>query len=126
MAVFPNNKFRSSSDLNSFGSKYRALMKKHPFLLFGLPFMSVIVGASFALTPVAAVRYERHDRKVRQVTRDEELNIRRSARKPTDLREEYYVSLDDYLNFISGKVRVSNSSCRNWLRKTSTTGSRNE
>ncbi|KAK4102963.1 hypothetical protein N658DRAFT_505981 [Parathielavia hyrcaniae] len=89
MAVFPNRKFRSAAESNAFGARYRALMAKHPFLLFGLPFMSVIVGASFVLTPATAIRYERHDRKVRQMTRDEELGVGRAGRK-VDIREEYY------------------------------------
>jgi hypothetical protein len=66
------------------------MMAKRPFLLFGLPFMSVIVGASFVLTPATAIRYERHDRKVRQMTRDEELGVGKAGRK-VDIREEYFV-----------------------------------
>lgn len=60
--------------------------------MFGLPFMGIIVAGSFVLTPATAVRYEKHDRKVRQMTKDEELNVRRSARK-VDMKEEYYVYL---------------------------------
>lgn len=78
--------------MNSIGMRYRTLMNKHPFLMFGLPFMAVIVAGSFVLTPATAVRYERYDRKVRQMTKDEELNVRRSARK-VDMKEEYYVRL---------------------------------
>lgn len=91
MAVFPNRKFRSGAQTNTLGARYRAQMAKRPFLLFGLPFMSVIVAASFALTPATAVRYERHDRKVRQLTREEELGLGKGGRK-VDIREEYYVS----------------------------------
>lgn len=66
-------------------------MAKRPFLLFGLPFMAVIIGGSFVLTPATAIRYERHDRKVRQMTRDEELGVGKMGRK-VDIRDEYYVS----------------------------------
>ena len=66
-------------------------MQKRPFLLFGLPFMTVIVGGSFILTPATAIRYERHDRKIRQMSREEELNVGKGKRK-VDIREEYYVS----------------------------------
>ncbi|KAK4117683.1 hypothetical protein N656DRAFT_54383 [Canariomyces notabilis] len=89
MAVFQSRKFRGSAYANTFGARYRAAMAKHPFLLFGLPFMSVIVAASFVLTPATAVRYERHDRKVRQMTREEELGVGKGGRK-VDIREEYY------------------------------------
>ncbi|KAL7934230.1 cytochrome c oxidase assembly protein COX16 domain-containing protein [Trichoderma chlorosporum] len=71
------------------GVRYRALIGKHPFLTFGLPFIAVIVAGSFVLTPATAIRYEKHDRKVRQLTKDEELNVRRAARK-VDMKEEYY------------------------------------
>jgi cytochrome c oxidase assembly protein subunit 16 len=90
--TFQSRKYRSAADLNTFGARYRAMMAKHPFLLFGLPFMSVIVGASFVLTPATAIRYERHDRKVRQMTRDEELGVGKAGRK-VDIREEYFVCL---------------------------------
>ncbi|KAL2262948.1 hypothetical protein VTK26DRAFT_8874 [Humicola hyalothermophila] len=89
MAVFQSRKYRAAGDANSFGARYRAMMAKRPFLLFGLPFMSVIVAASFVLTPATAIRYERHDRKVRQMTREEELGVGKKGRK-VDIREEYY------------------------------------
>lgn len=68
------------------------MMAKRPFLLFGLPFLAVMIGGSFVLTPATAIRYERHDRKVRQLTREEELGMTKNKRK-VDLREEYYVSV---------------------------------
>ncbi|KAK1656160.1 cytochrome c oxidase assembly protein cox-16 [Colletotrichum phormii] len=89
MAVFDSKKFQSSAATNTFAAKYRAQMAKRPFLLFGLPFVAVMVAGSFVLTPATAIRYEKYDRRVRQVTKDEELNMRRSARK-VDMKEEYY------------------------------------
>ncbi|KAF5512761.1 Cytochrome c oxidase assembly protein COX16 [Colletotrichum aenigma] len=89
MAVFDNKRFKSTVDTNNFAARYRAMMAKRPFLLFGLPFVAVMVAGSFVLTPATAIRYEKHDRRVRQMTRDEELSMRRSARK-VDMKEEYY------------------------------------
>ncbi|KAK4219064.1 cytochrome c oxidase assembly protein COX16-domain-containing protein [Rhypophila decipiens] len=89
MAVFQNKKFQSSATTNTYGAKYRAMMAKRPFLLFGLPFLAVMIGGSFVLTPATAIRYERHDRKVRQMTREEELSMTKTKRK-VDLKEEYY------------------------------------
>ncbi|KAF4898622.1 Cytochrome c oxidase assembly protein COX16 [Colletotrichum viniferum] len=89
MAVFDNKKFKSTVDTNNFAARYRAMMAKRPFLLFGLPFVAVMVAGSFVLTPATAIRYEKHDRRVRQMTRDEELSMRRSARK-VYMKEEYY------------------------------------
>ena len=66
--------------------------------------MGVIVAGSFALTPAAALRYERYDRKVQQLGQDEafdlglkgpdgEEGIKRNPRRRIigDEREEYYV-----------------------------------
>lgn len=91
MTIFQAKKFQSAAEIGTFAAKYRALMAKRPFLLFGLPFMAVIIGGSFVLTPATAVRYESHDRRVRQVTREEELGIGKSARK-FNIKDEYYVS----------------------------------
>lgn len=73
-------------------------------MLFGLPFITVIVAASFALTPAAALRYERYDRKVQQMSKEEAMDlglrgpdgeegIKRNPRRRVigDEREEYYV-----------------------------------
>lgn len=88
--MFQSNKYRSAAYSNTLPAKYRAAVKHHPFLLFGLPFLAVIVGGSFVLTPATAIRYERYDRKTRQMTREEELSVGKSGRK-VDIREEYFV-----------------------------------
>ncbi|KAF4122851.1 cytochrome c oxidase assembly protein subunit 16 [Geosmithia morbida] len=88
---FQNKKFRSAGDMNKAGMRYRALMNKHPFITFGLPFLGIIIAGSFVLTPATAIRYEKHDRKVRQMTREEELGVRRGAgARKVDMRDEYY------------------------------------
>ncbi|KAI0838204.1 cytochrome c oxidase assembly protein COX16-domain-containing protein [Hypoxylon sp. FL0890] len=89
MAIFQTKKYRSAADAGTFPARYRALMAKHPFLLFGLPFMSVIVAGSFVLTPATAVRYEKHDRRVRQMTREEELGVGKGGRR-VNIKDEYY------------------------------------
>ncbi len=99
MAVFQNRKYRAAGASNGIGARYRTMMAKRPFLLFGLPFMSVIVAASFVLTPATAIRYERHDRKVRQMTREEELGVGKQGRK-VDIREEYYVRFLRFLGLL--------------------------
>lgn len=93
MAIFPSKKFRPTSYNNSFPARYRTALAKHPFALFGLPFIATMVLGSFFLTPATALRFERHDRKVRQMTKEEELGIGKDRRK-IDMKEEYYVSKD--------------------------------
>ncbi|KAI1766792.1 cytochrome c oxidase assembly protein COX16-domain-containing protein [Hypoxylon sp. FL1150] len=99
MAVFPAKKFRGAADTNTFAARYRAMMARHPFLMFGLPFMSIIVAGSFVLTPATAVRYEKHDRRVRQMTREEELGVGKGGRR-VNIKDEYYrlaaKDLDDW------------------------------
>jgi cytochrome c oxidase assembly protein subunit 16 len=91
MAVFPSRKFRSSAKANTIASRYRAALGKHPFALFGLPFIATMVAGSFFLTPATAIRYEKHDRKVQRLSKEEELGIGKAGRK-VDMKEEYYVS----------------------------------
>lgn len=89
MPTFQSNKFRPASYQNTWGAAYRRGLKRHPFLLFGLPFISTMVAGSFFLTPATALRYERHDRKMKQLTKEEELGIGKDRRK-VDINEEYY------------------------------------
>jgi len=91
MAIFPSKKFRPSSYDSTVAAKYRNALARHPFALFGLPFIATMVLGSFFLTPATALRFERHDRKVRQVSKEEELGIGKDRRK-IDMKEEYYVS----------------------------------
>lgn len=92
MPTFQSNKFRGAGEADKIGAKYRTLISKKPFLTFGLPFLAVMIAGSFVLTPATAIRYEKHDRKIRQMSKTEELNVRRSPRK-VDMKEEYYVCL---------------------------------
>lgn len=98
---FESKRFIGSKEAHEFGARYRRAMAKYPFLLFGLPFMAIIVGASFVITPATAIRYEKHDRKVRQMDQKEEKEVFVNKRK-FDIREEYFrmmskkKSLDDW------------------------------
>lgn len=87
MPAFPSQQHAPSP----LAARYRTALKRRPFLLFGLPFIATMVAGSFFLTPATALRYERHDRKTRRVTREEALGIGKNRRK-VDMREEYYVS----------------------------------
>ncbi|KAI9709716.1 MAG: Cytochrome oxidase assembly [Bogoriella megaspora] len=48
-----------------------------------------MVAGSFFLTPATALRYEKHDRKVRQMNKEEALGIGKAGKK-VDMKEEYY------------------------------------
>lgn len=60
-----------------------------------------MVAGSFFLTPATALRYERHDRKMRRLSKEEEMGIGKDRRK-VDMQEEYYrlaaKDLDDWEN----------------------------
>lgn len=55
--------------------------------MFGLPFISIMLAASFILTPATALRYERHDRRHRELTHSEamELGLKGGAKGEGDL-----------------------------------------
>jgi len=95
MPTFGSKKFRPSSYNNSLPARYRAALAKHPFALFGLPFVGTMLLGSFFLTPATALRYERHDRKVKTMTEDEKLGIGKDRRR-IDMKEEYYVSVTPF------------------------------
>lgn len=57
-------------------------------MLFGFPFLASMLAGSFFLTPATALRYERFDRKMRQLTKEEELGIGKDRRK-VDINEYY-------------------------------------
>lgn len=85
MPVFPSNPFRSARIFNSTNPSlplaervsilYRRKLGSHPFLLFGLPFISIMVLSSFLLTPATALRYERHDRTSGEVSPEDALKL---------------------------------------------------
>jgi len=79
MAIFQSKKFRSSREPTNLGDRiaavYRRKVAQNPFLFFGLPFISVMVAASFLLTPATALRYEKHDRRHRQLSDNEKLEL---------------------------------------------------
>ena len=54
-----------------------------PFLLVGLPLLTVVVGASLGLAELQRARMERRDERQRRVTQEEMLTITRRKRKPT-------------------------------------------
>ncbi|KAK0342726.1 Cytochrome oxidase assembly [Friedmanniomyces endolithicus] len=89
MAIFQSKRYCPSSADATLAARYRNALARHPFALFGLPFIATMVLGSFFLTPATALRYERHDMKVRQVTEDERLGIGKDKRR-IDMKEEYY------------------------------------
>ena len=88
MPTFHSSRYNSPSPA---AQKYRALVQKRPFLMFGLPFITLMVAGSFFLTPATAVRFERHDRKIQTTTTEQALSVGKHKRR-VDPKEEYYVS----------------------------------
>ncbi|KAI0050864.1 hypothetical protein FA95DRAFT_492385 [Auriscalpium vulgare] len=80
MPAFPSYSLRSSP--------IHRVLKKHPSL-FGVPFLLIIVGASFGMQSFTQTRYDLHDQKVSQITREQELGLSKD-RKKFDIREEYF------------------------------------
>ncbi|KAJ7284950.1 cytochrome c oxidase assembly protein COX16-domain-containing protein [Mycena rebaudengoi] len=76
----------SSRPLNP--PRVQRLLNKQP-LLFGVPFVLLMVGASYGLTAFTQTKYELRDQRVKQVTKEEELKLQRD-RKKFDIREEYF------------------------------------
>ncbi|KAI8099203.1 cytochrome c oxidase assembly protein COX16-domain-containing protein [Halteromyces radiatus] len=64
-------------------------IKKHPFVLFGLPFIAVIVGGSFGLAQLTQTRYDHRDLRHRKVAKEEALGMDKN-RRPLSIQEEYF------------------------------------
>lgn len=71
-------------------SAITTLIRRRPFLIFGLPFIGLTVISSFALEGFTKTRYDLHDQKVQTLTKEEEMGMKQ-GRKKVDIREEYYV-----------------------------------
>lgn len=71
--------------------RYSMGLKKHPFLLFGLPFMATIFAGSIYLAEFTTVRYEQYDEKVTLMSEEEALSVDKAKRK-VNMKDEYYVS----------------------------------
>ncbi|KAK7694103.1 hypothetical protein QCA50_003679 [Cerrena zonata] len=63
-------------------------LRKHP-AWFGIPFLAIMIGASYGLQTFTQTRFDLADQKVKQVNKEEELGLKKSKRK-FDIREEYY------------------------------------
>ncbi|KAF8646925.1 hypothetical protein AX16_007017 [Volvariella volvacea WC 439] len=80
MAVFSSRPFAPG--------RLNQAVKKHPSL-FGVPFVLLMVAASYGLSTFTQTRYELHDQKVKTVTKEQELKLDKN-RKRLDIREEYF------------------------------------
>lgn len=71
---------------------YQKFQQK-PFLFFGLPFVSAIVGASYFLSNFTQNRYDYHATRVKVVSKNEKLALD-EKRKVVSLQEEYWKLLE--------------------------------
>ncbi|KAH8099649.1 cytochrome c oxidase assembly protein COX16-domain-containing protein [Cristinia sonorae] len=62
-------------------------LRKHP-AYFGVPFLLIMVGASFGLQSFTQTRYDLQDQKVHAVREEDELTTKK--KRKFDIREEYF------------------------------------
>ncbi|KAI9595070.1 cytochrome c oxidase assembly protein COX16-domain-containing protein [Syncephalis fuscata] len=65
------------------------LARRHPILLFGFPFCSLMVAGSFLLTELTQTRYDLRARTVSKVNQETRLRIE-SGKRALSLQEEYW------------------------------------
>lgn len=75
-----------SQPLNA--THFARVIRKHP-AVFGVPFLLLIVGASFGLQAFTQTRYDFHAQKVQQVSQQDALGLSKD-RKKFDIREAYF------------------------------------
>ena len=69
-------------------SRWHHTLKKYPGL-FGVPFLIIMVGASFGMQSFTQIRYDIHDKKHKTAVDEQALGLDKRKRK-FDIREEYY------------------------------------
>ncbi|KAI9494005.1 cytochrome c oxidase assembly protein COX16-domain-containing protein [Zychaea mexicana] len=84
-ATFQSKPYGKKSALDPLAAK----VKKRPFILFGLPFIAIIVGGSFGLSQLTQTRYDHRDMRHRKVAKEEALGMDQNRRK-LSLQEEYW------------------------------------
>ncbi|ORX51183.1 hypothetical protein DM01DRAFT_1084991 [Hesseltinella vesiculosa] len=85
MPTFQSKSFTGESRINSLTQRIR----QHPFLLFGLPFIVVVVGASFGLSQLTQTKFDHRDMRHKKVEKEEALGIGKDRRK-LSIQEEYW------------------------------------
>ncbi|PVG02920.1 hypothetical protein CPB86DRAFT_779796 [Serendipita vermifera] len=87
----------SSKPLNSSTPGLNSFLRRNP-AFFGVPFVLIIVGASFGLKSFMEVGVEKKDGKVTTVTKDEEVRRKLNNARKFDIREEYFRHFSKYPN----------------------------
>lgn len=99
MPTFSNKPIgRSQSTIGTIIARLTPQVRRHPVLMFGLPFVLTIVASSFGLSYMTQTRYDYNASKVKSMSKQEELGMRKDRRK-IDIREEYYVSMNAFCDY---------------------------
>ncbi|KAL1929614.1 hypothetical protein VTP01DRAFT_1752 [Rhizomucor pusillus] len=85
MPTFQSKPYNKNSSFDVLAAK----VKRRPLLLFGLPFVTIIVAGSFGLAQLTQTRYDHRDMKVKQVAKEESLGMAKNRRK-LSIQEEYW------------------------------------
>ncbi|KAG4300736.1 hypothetical protein PCANB_002971 [Pneumocystis canis] len=64
-------------------------IQKHPFLLFGIPFITIILSGAYVLSIPQQLRYKCRDQKITQVLEEQTLGLKKNPRK-INIKDEYY------------------------------------
>lgn len=88
---FMSDKEKAEWEKTLFG-RYSMGLKRHHFLLFGLPFIATLLFGSIYLSEFTSLRYKKHDERVQMLDEEEALNIGKEKRK-VDMRDEFYVRI---------------------------------
>ncbi|VVT57571.1 uncharacterized protein SAPINGB_P005762 [Magnusiomyces paraingens] len=121
LSAFSNKRYMSPKQFEEWKKtpygKYSTQLKKHPFLLFGLPFMASLFFASLYLSEFTSIRYKNRDERVQMITEEEALKSSSANRRKVDMREEFYrlQQLGDLDDWEQVRVpRLSNESENVW------------
>ncbi|KAI9298955.1 hypothetical protein K502DRAFT_322567 [Neoconidiobolus thromboides FSU 785] len=101
MAVFP---VKRKISRGTFSEKIYSKIQKNPFLFFGLPFITIIVGASFAATNFTQTRYDYQKTRLKTLKKKDMLKLDENKRQ-VNLQEEYWKLMESRDNLENWEIK---------------------
>lgn len=89
MPTFESRQYVRPGQAIPLSEKLYKRVARRPVLLFGIPFIGIILAGAFVLSNTQTVRFERRDAKVKLLSSEEALGLEHGRRK-VNAREEYY------------------------------------
>ena len=89
MPTFESKQYLRPGQATPYSERLYKRIARRPVLLFGVPFIAIILAGAYVLSNTQTVRFERRDAKVKLLNSEEALGLEHGKRK-VNARDEYY------------------------------------